>query len=136
MSEPIEMLPVAQIRQWLNDLVNKRVPGVRVGSFCKQVGISETSVWHYAYLERKVGMSAQRQALLSKYISQLENGQIRIYVPSPGLASVLEVVENPRPRVRYAVKLEDGQARLAFVDRPKPYRTLNPFADVKLGKRT
>lgn len=133
----MEALSVAYIRLWLSKLIVKGKVGRRNGltlvSLAHHTAIPHATLCFLASDNEAAAMSFYRQMLLSKIISQVENGEVE-FVPDPkdGRRSIV-VKAKKKPTVRYAAKVIGGQARLAYVDRPKPFRDMPAFKDLWLG---
>lgn len=130
-----EMLSRAAIQAWLKSLVQRtkeKRDGPTLHCLGKYLGIPKDSL---AFLSRAdVGMSKDRQRLLSKVIAQIENGQLTFerVATRKGLEKRAVFVDNPKPRVRYGVDFKAGGPRLRFIDRPKPYKPMPSFKNVLL----
>lgn len=136
----MHVLPKTYIREWLSRLVLKRTYGRRKGNavtlfaLWHHTGIPLETLKYFAKNDPSARMSIHRQMLLSKVISQIENGELD-FVKSTQDARCMVAVkpEITKPKVRYAAQVINGQVRLAYVDRPKPFREMPKFRDLWFG---
>lgn len=127
----VPVLSKAEIRRCLANYKGRVATiGWGLKNLATHTGISHESLRRYASgaTER---MAPARQRLLSKVLSQIENGQIS-FRSVRGMKQEVIVPEAPRPIARYGVKLGPGGPRLVTQDRPKPYQPVPSFKDVLL----
>lgn len=132
----VPILSKAEIRRCLASYLGRaHVLGWGLKVLGTYTGISHESLRRYANGDTE-RMAPARQRLLSKVLSQIENGQIafrkRGLGRGRGTRSEAYVPEAPRPIARYGVKLGPGGPQLVTQDRPKPYQPVPSFKDVLL----
>lgn len=119
----VPILSKAEIRRCLASYKGRaHVLGWGLRVLATHTGISHESLRRYASgsTER---MAPARQRLLSKVLSQIENGQLTFRAVC-GTRHEVVVPEAPRPIARYGFAIGPRGPRLVAQDRPKAYQPM------------
>lgn len=134
----MQALPKEYIKSWLDGLIDHgggvgQRGGITIASLSVHTGISPNTLIMLATNEN-ARMGFHRQMLLSKVISQVENGEIEfVRDPKDRRRSIAVKSSGKPPKVKYAAQVIGGRVKLAYVDRPKPFRGMPSFRDLLLG---
>lgn len=108
--------------------------GPTLHSVAKHTGIPKDSLIFFARGVQNAVMGFHRQLLLSKVISEYENGEINFIIDPANRSRKIVVKGDGNPKVRYAAQLVNGEPRLGYVDRPPRVKRMPEFKDMLLTR--
>lgn len=134
MSAPFEMLPRYFIREWLASLIDRHGShahreGCTLYSLASYLGVTRDSLRQLATRDT-AGIGVDRQRLLSKIITLVENGNL-VFETVDG-KKVGRLVDKPKPICRYRVEFGTGRPVVKLVGRPKEFVPPRSFKSLVL----